>query len=70
MGMQGLPSALKFFAATLLQVGTLVTDRYKQIDKFINKKYLDIDHCYDVWYVSKCKIIVTKNCTQLFCIIL
>ena len=65
MEKEGLSRALKFLDAKLLQVGTLVTDRHKQIDKFINKEYPDIDHCYDVWHVSKGEIIVTKNCTQL-----
>jgi len=31
----------------------------------MTKEYLDIDHCYDVWHVSKGKIIVAKNCIQV-----
>jgi len=48
-----------------LQVSTLVTDRHKQIDKFMMKEYPDIDHCYDVWHASKGKIIIAKNCIQV-----
>ena len=33
----------------------LVTDRHKQISKFLNKKYPEIEHRYDVRHVSKSK---------------
>ena len=33
----------------------LVTDRHKQINKFLNKKFPEIKHRYDVWHVSKGK---------------
>ena len=50
MEKEGLSRALD---AKSLQVSTLVTDRTKQIDKFMMKEYPDIDHCYDVWHVKK-----------------
>ncbi|XP_065882366.1 uncharacterized protein [Dysidea avara] len=53
MEKEGLSRDLKFLDAKSLQVGTLVTDRHKQIDKFLSKQYPDIEHCYDVWHVSK-----------------
>ena len=64
MEKEGLSRALKFLDAKSLQVSTLVTDRHKQIDKFMTKEYPDIDHCYDVWHVSKGKII--GCCKELY----
>ena len=45
-----------FLAANSMEVGMLVTDRHKQINKFLNKKYPEIEHRYDVWHVSKGKL--------------
>ena len=59
---EGLSRALKFLDAKSLQVGTLVTDRHKQINKFISKQYPDIEHCYDVWHASKGKVVALENC--------
>ena len=53
MEMEGLFRALEFLDANSLEVGTLITDRHKQICKFVHKQYPDIDHRYDVWHVSK-----------------
>ena len=51
MEKEGLCRALMFLAS-----GMLVTDRHKQINKFLNKKYPEIEHRYDVWHVSKGKL--------------
>ena len=54
MEMEGLTiQGYRFFIRKLLTIHTLVTDRHKQITKFINKKHPNIEHCYDVWHVSK-----------------
>ena len=49
----GLVNALQFLANTSLQVATLVTDRHKQIAKYIAEVMPDIEHRYDVWNISK-----------------
>jgi len=41
--------ALLFLADNPVQVSMLVTDRHKQINKFLNQK---CEHWFDVWYVS------------------
>ena len=61
MEKEGLCRALMFLAANSMEVGMLVTDRHKQINKFLNKKFLnkkypEIEHRYDVWHVSKGKL--------------
>ena len=53
MEMEGLSRALEFLDANALEVGTLITDRNKQICKFVSKQYPDIKHRFDVWHVSK-----------------
>lgn len=53
MEMEGLTRALEFLSANSLEVGTLITDRHKQINKFVSKQYPNIEHQYDVWHISK-----------------
>ena len=36
-----------------MNVDTLVTDRHKQICRYMQKMHSKIDHHYDVWYVAK-----------------
>ena len=52
----GLVRALEFLADNSLQVGTLVTDRHKQITKYMRQSHPNVDHRYDVWHVSKGKL--------------
>ena len=56
MEKEGLCKALIFSAANSMEVCMLVTDRHKQINKFLNKKYPEIEHWYDVWHVSNGKL--------------
>ena len=53
MEKEGLRRALVFLAANSMEVSMLITDRHKQINKFLNTKYPEIEHRYDVWHVSK-----------------
>ena len=53
MEKEGLARALDFLSANSLQVGTLITDRHTQINKFVSTQYPDIDHRYDAWHISK-----------------
>ena len=50
---KGLARALQFLADNSLQVATLVTDRRNQIAKYMAEVKPEIEHCYDVWHVSK-----------------
>ena len=49
----GLVNALKFLADNSIQASTLVTDRHKQIAKYMAEIKPDIEHRYDVWHISK-----------------
>ena len=44
-----------------INVGTLATDRYKEISAFLRADYPNINHQFDVWHVSKS---VTKKLTK------
>ena len=50
---KGLVKALKFLDDNSVQVKTLVTDRHKQIAKYMREQMPSIDHRYDVWHVLK-----------------
>ena len=56
---QGLVNALMFLENSSVKVGTLVTDRHKQISKYMREKHPHIEHQYDVWHVSKGTLIYT-----------
>ena len=53
MEKEGLSRAIDFLSANSLEIHTLVTDRHKQIIKYISKKHPSIEHHFDVWHVCK-----------------
>ena len=71
---EGLVRALEFLSNKSVDVSTLVTDRHKQICKYVRKTHPDINHRYDIWHVSKGNDIIlyipvatfkpTCTCTQ------
>ena len=42
-----------FLEKKFIVVGTLVTDRHKQIAKYIRETHPEITHQYDEWHISK-----------------
>ena len=60
MEKEGLHRALVFLAANSMQVSVLITDRHTQINKYINNKHPEIEHRYDVWHVSKGKLLAVN----------
>ena len=50
---RGLVNALNFLASKSVEIKTLITDRHKQIAKYMREHKPSIDHRYDVWHVSK-----------------
>ena len=41
-----------------MTVEVLVTDRHRQINKWLRENHPDINHYYDVWHVAKGNIII------------
>lgn len=50
---EGLVRTLGFLEENSIKVGTLITDRHKQIARYIRETHPEITHQYDVWHVSK-----------------
>ena len=43
----------KFLKERNLEVDVLVTDRHKQINKWLREAHPKIKHYYDIWHVAK-----------------
>jgi len=50
---QGLVRALDFLVENSIEVGTIITDRHKQIAKYLRETHPNITHQYDVWHIAK-----------------
>ena len=53
MEKEGLHRCLSFLKEHNLDVAVLVTDRHKQINKWLRDKHSDVKHYYDIWHVAK-----------------
>ena len=54
MEREGLERVLNFLQLEQhMQVEVLVTDRHKQINKWLREKHPEITHYYDMWHVAK-----------------
>ena len=50
---EGLVRGMKFFENKKLSVGLFVTDRHKQVDRWMRDEMPNTDHRFDVWHVAK-----------------
>lgn len=55
MEKEGLARGLSFMESNDLTIGLLVTDRHRQIEKWLKTTKPEIMHKFDVWHVAKCK---------------
>lgn len=53
--LEGLKRTITYLKAQDLAVCTLITDRHRQIAKWIRENLEDTRHYYDVWHVAKGK---------------
>ncbi|XP_061891027.1 uncharacterized protein LOC133641150 [Entelurus aequoreus] len=53
MEMEGLKRMVELLISWDLDVGVLVTDRHRQIAKWIRENMPNTRHCYDIWHVAK-----------------
>lgn len=53
MEKEGLHRVLNFLKQKGLTVDVLVTDRHKQINKWLRECHPSITHYFDVWHVAK-----------------
>ena len=52
----GLVRSMKFLRKKKFGVATLVTDRHKQISKWVRENMPSTDHRYDIWHLAKFKL--------------
>ena len=50
---KGLKRVLNFLHHHELSVAVIVTDRHKQINKWLRETHPEIKHYYDAWHVAK-----------------
>ena len=67
MEKEGLVRAMKWMEDNSIPVGTIVTDRHRQIGKYIRENLPGIKHYYDIWHVAKGKksLLFSCNCDLL-----
>lgn len=53
MEKEGLHRCVEFVYEQGLTIDTLVTDRHKQINKWLRESHPEVKHYYDVWHVAK-----------------
>lgn len=53
MEKEGLARAISFLHGRQMSIGVLVTDRHRQINKWIRETQPNTKHYYDVWHVAK-----------------
>ena len=53
MEKEGLERVLNFLKQQGLTIEMLITDRHRQINKWLRENHPSITHYYDVWHVAK-----------------
>lgn len=61
MEMEGLIRGIKLIKKKKFKISTLVTDRHKQIAKWLRENEPEIDHRYDIWHLAKCTYVRTSE---------
>ena len=57
MEKEGLVRAVDFLRKKKFKIATLVTDRHKQISKWVRENTPGTAHRYDIWHLAKCKFL-------------
>lgn len=53
MEKEGLHRCMEFLDSQDVGIDILVTDRHKQINKWLRENHSDVKHYYDIWHVAK-----------------
>lgn len=53
MEKEGLHRIMEFMKGEDVRVGVLVTDRHRQINKWLRETHPTVKHYFDVWHVAK-----------------
>ncbi len=55
MEKEGLVRSVNLLKKKGFKVGTFVSDRHKQIAKWVRENMAATNHHYDIWHMAKCK---------------
>lgn len=61
MEKEGLIRSIRLLKKKKFKIETLVTDRHKQISKWIRENMTATSHYYDIWHMAKCKLDLFEN---------
>ena len=56
MEKEGLHRVMEFLKSELLTIDTIVTDRHRQINKWLRDNHSEVKHFYDIWHVRSCSL--------------
>ena len=67
MEKEGLNRCINFLKDSKLEMDVLVTDRHKQINKWLQETHPKIKHYYDIWHAAKgtvaTQLAIAVHCT-------
>lgn len=66
MEREGLIRAVDYLHKQGFEIDTLVTDRHKQIAKWVRENLRGADHRYDVWHLAKCRFVCVYYMSLVF----
>ena len=55
MEKEGLVRSIRLLKSKKFKIETIVTDRHKQIAKWMRENMTKTNHYYDIWHMAKCK---------------
>ena len=55
MEKEGLHCAIESLRQQKVSIGVIVTDRHRQINKWLRENHSEMKHFYDIWHVAKGK---------------
>ena len=55
MEKEGLHRAIESLRQQKVSIGVIVTDRHRQINKWLRENHSEMKHFYDIWHVAKGK---------------
>ena len=67
MEKEGLIRGIQLLLQKKFKISTLVTDRHKQIAKWMKENLPSTDHRYDIWHLAKCMLNLQSVC-MCYCI--
>ena len=68
MELKGLQNTVKFFKDSGLKLSALITDRHRQIQKWVRENMVGVLHYFDCWHIAKsikkmlCSVMKKKSC--------